>query len=139
MFPNPDHGPAGVPQNLVDPSIPSHVVSDLVGPEPLIALRAGRMLRTAVPEAAIDVDCHAHSRKDDIRSRSDPGDGFCVLAIAKAARMNSPPDGELRSSVPLSNTPHPPQSFWSRWRDPVFVGGHGTSIREEDFSSRLCR
>jgi hypothetical protein len=66
MFPDPHDQPAGILEGPVGLSIPFAIPFDLLLPEGSVRLGLCAMLRTAIPEAAVDEDRQALPRKDDV-------------------------------------------------------------------------
>lgn len=54
MLPDPNHSPSGVPKACGLTSVAVLVLREFGQPVVLVGLRVGRMLRTPMPEAAID-------------------------------------------------------------------------------------
>lgn len=70
VLPDSDHGPAGGCEGRVVPPVPVSVASKLCGPVEAISLRAGAMVGTSVPEAAVDENRELGSREDDVGADS---------------------------------------------------------------------
>jgi DNA (cytosine-5)-methyltransferase 1 len=64
------------------------------------------MLRAGMPEAAIDENCNARPRENDVRSAPEPGNGRVVDPIAKPSTMQLASQGHLGSGVPASVREH---------------------------------
>jgi hypothetical protein len=73
-------------------------------------LRPGAVLRTAVPETAVDHDCNALPREGDIGAPAEAGE-WVIDAESKPTPMEPGPDSDLWSRIPLALALHPTQSL----------------------------
>jgi hypothetical protein len=68
VLPNSQDLPAGFPELRIGISVSALVGLDLLAPEAGVTGGPGRMLEAAVPEAAIDKDCHLRRDESDINA-----------------------------------------------------------------------
>jgi len=79
--------PASFPELCVGISISALVGLDLLAPEVGVIGGPGRVLGAAVPEAAIDEDCHSRRDESDIHAPPFVGYDGSVHSIAQTSRM----------------------------------------------------
>jgi hypothetical protein len=83
MFPDPKHIPSGRLQGSIIAPVTSDRRLELVRPPLSVSLGAnGSMLRTSMPEAAVEEDCQADTGKHDVRFAPDFTDRSHVLPEA---------------------------------------------------------
>jgi hypothetical protein len=71
VFPDTYHLPTGSDEGLVGPPVARHVAVELPAPPVGIGRGLRRMVRTRVPEAAVDVDGNVSRTKNDVRGAAD--------------------------------------------------------------------
>ena len=125
VFPNTNDLPAACAEGAVDAAIASLIRGDLLPPEGGVVFRLGRVFRTPVPEAAVDVDCEFKSGKNEIRFarelRAAPPAGDAV----RAHKRNEPKFGVLVSAP--TNARHDLGTFG--FGEDV---GHGSNLHSLD-------
>jgi hypothetical protein len=67
-FPDAKHIPAGEAQGAIHHPVAGFVAGQFLLPECPVVCRLGRMLGTAMPEAAVNEDCRARFEKNKIRA-----------------------------------------------------------------------
>lgn len=88
VFPDPEHHPAMLEKSSVDSAIAFDIGGELRNPIVAIALRDVLVVRTPVPEAAIDEHSNSPPGKDDVRSHPNQTDPHeVVLAEAMTPAM----------------------------------------------------
>lgn len=100
MLPDPDNRPAGFNQPRVRVRITPLVRLDLGAPVIRIGLRVDPVLRTAVPEAAVDEHGNPSPREDHVRASTEGRLRREINAEPQSARVQEPSDRELRLRVP---------------------------------------
>lgn len=102
MLPDANCSPAHVEQFPVNAPVTRRVSLDLGSPELGVRLRRSVMLRTSMPEAAVDEDSESGSWKHDVRrarqSRTKP--------VATTHRPDRPTERQLRSGLGASDAGH---------------------------------
>lgn len=106
MLPESEHEPTVVRQQTVRIGVTPAVPGDLLIPEGSVRLREGRMLRAAVPEAAVDEDGYVCTREQDVTAPSSVHRNQCVNPIAKSTPFKDAPDGDYESRVPPAFRSH---------------------------------
>jgi len=99
VLPDPDHLPTVLAENAVGLSVALPVASELLLPPLCIGLRPGAVLRTGVPEAAVDVDGNASGAEDDVGTRADAGHRRAIDSETQAAAVELRADRQLGQSV----------------------------------------
>jgi len=72
VFPDAHHLPSGVSESLIRQAVSLDVPPKLPAPVPLVAGGLAAMLRTDMPEAAVNEDRHLAPGEDDVGPHSDP-------------------------------------------------------------------
>lgn len=99
MLPDAHHRPAGFAKRCVYPSIPGDVCLELRAPELRVGLRPGRVLRTAMPEAAIDVDGDPLLQEHEVGAGAQVRCRSTVLAVAQPSAEQDPANRHLGVGV----------------------------------------
>jgi len=107
MLPDPYDPPTRRSQSSVRVSIPAAVLRELGSPERSIRLRAGRVQRTAVPEATIHEHRDARRPEDDVRLATHAGDDAAMDAEPQPETVKFRPEFELWSCIPPTSRTHP--------------------------------
>jgi hypothetical protein len=97
MLPDSDHALAHSAELPPVPPIPALVVPDLRLPPLPVVVGLSTVLRTTVPEAAIDEDGHLGARKADVWAA---GEVLLVEPISQATAVKLTPHCHLRLRVP---------------------------------------
>lgn len=101
MLPDPDHGPSGCAELSLVETITFDVSSDLRAPISGIGSWTRSVLRTSVPEAAIDEDSNLLATEDDVGPAVQALQWSSIDSIPEATPMQLRPEGKLRASVAL--------------------------------------
>lgn len=91
MLPDTDDQPPRVAQPRVRVTIALDVPIELVDPPLAVRSRRRPVIRTAVPEAAVDEDRYTRSDENQIGTAAKPGQDPVVHAVTPATRPQSPP------------------------------------------------
>lgn len=101
VLPDPDYGPSRCAELGLVEAITLDVSSDLRAPISGIGFWARSVLRTSVPEAAIDEDGNLLATEDDVGPAAQALQWSGVDSIPEATSMQLRPEGKLRPSVAL--------------------------------------
>jgi hypothetical protein len=99
MFPEAEHRPSGVFKQLVSLPIPLHVPAELLGPEATVGARGGVVLRTTVPEAAVEEDGDPGASENEVGPAADVWDWGLIDAIAQPKGVNGGPEAAFGLGV----------------------------------------
>lgn len=91
MLPNPHDQPSGLCESRIGVRVATTVRLDLLAPEISILGRPGRMLGTAMPEAAVHEDRYACRSEDDVGSTAFVGQERPVHPVSQASGVQYPP------------------------------------------------
>jgi hypothetical protein len=110
VLPHADYVPASRSERGIVPAIPLDVSIQLDRPVRRVSARIGPVIRTSVPEAAVDEHRDSSCRKDHVGPAAQPGNRRRVLAEAKTATVQLRTQCYLRpglaGSVALHDPPH---------------------------------
>lgn len=111
VFPNTDAGPAGSGQTAVGVPIPRPGGFDLLGPKARIGGRDGVVVRTAVPETAVQEHRHPHLGEHQVSSTPELAERSHRYPITQAKGVGGGAQRQLRLGIPalvrLHAGPHP--------------------------------
>jgi len=111
MLPDAYDAPPGRHQNSIGAPVPLDVPLQLGRPVPLIDRWLAAVLRTDVPEAAVDEDCDLPPRENDVRANSCPIElQREVLPEPVAHSVQGRPQDDFRLSVAAPVRLHVPGS-----------------------------
>ncbi len=100
VLPDAHRRPSSPPELLVCVPVPLHVPLDLLRPVPGVgAVSTNAMLRTTVPEAAVDEHCHLYSREDDVRLPTEARQWAPVHEVAEPPSVELSAQRQLWSGV----------------------------------------
>jgi hypothetical protein len=111
VLPNANHAPSGRREPGISIRVSKLVRSDLGFPELAIRSRHRSVLRTSVPEAAVDEHRNALGAEHDIRSSAKSGQDCTVKPISKPEPVQLVSQCKLRACVSQTDTLHPRESF----------------------------
>jgi hypothetical protein len=78
VLPDPNHFPAISRESKIRATVALNVAFELLAPPLPVGFRHHEVFRTPMPEAAVDEDCDALTRKHDVRLRPETCDGATV-------------------------------------------------------------
>ena len=113
VLPRPDHEPSVRFESLGIALIATPVLGDLLLPVAAVRGDGKRaVLRATVPVAAVDEDCDAAAREDDVRPDASTAARLHleINPEAEAGAVKGAPDGELRLGISTAIRPHDPAS-----------------------------
>jgi hypothetical protein len=128
MLPNSDDIPANGDQQSVYLKVSGTIAGDLRGPVGGVRGRSAVVLRTAMPEAAIQKDRHFRPSEDQISRAPDLGERTCRDPVPEPQRMYSAAERQLGSGVAGTIRAH--GCAHGLVRRPR-LGGHGQRLRHD--------
>lgn len=109
VLPDAHRRPSSPPELFVCVPVPLPVPLDLLRPVPGVgSVSPIAMLRTTVPEAAVDEHCHLHSRKDDVRLPTEAGQWAPVHEVAESPSVELSAQRQLWPGVLPGQAAHLP-------------------------------
>lgn len=106
MLPDAYHCPIVVLEDAGRFGVPLSVSRKLLTPKSCICFRTSAMLRTGMPETAVDIDGNSCRSKDDIGSRPHPGNRGTIDAESKSAAVKLRTKGKLRRGITATDARH---------------------------------
>ena len=107
MLPHPDHRPTGFLEVAVGLAIPFDVESQFGCPPDAVSFGQGAVLRTPVPEAAVDEDDDPMPSELKVGAAARQPRERMVNAVPKASRMKDATNRHFRSGVSSALPRHP--------------------------------
>ena len=99
MLPDPTDSPTGGPQLVVVETITLHVAIEFCRPPGPVRRWSRRMLRTPVPEAAVNEHRQTYGAEDDVSLTSEPYYWSAVLSEAEAGPVQGRSNPQLKGGV----------------------------------------
>jgi hypothetical protein len=132
VFPEPQHSPPAAPQQYVRVAVPLNVGFDLVAPPTGIGFRPRGVVRTTVPEAAVDEHRNLDANEGHVRATTGSWK-LPVNSVPQTFGVNRGPHRELTWCVsPRRDLHSPPNPERGRGRTVI----HGVMPRY--FCSYIC-
>jgi len=117
MFPDSHHLPARIVETSIGVGVATLIREDLLSPPRCVGLRPCRMIRTAMPETAVDEHSDPRPPEDNIRAAPNSGDRRVIDPVPKSTAMEELPESQFGRSVTLPCRFHPlPRSRRRRGR-----------------------
>ncbi len=106
MLPDADHPPPRVPQLPIRVGVAPAVRLDLLAPEARVGLGPSAVLRTAVPETAIDEHGEPGGSEHDVGATTYGWDWGSIHAVAETEAVQLTPNGHFSGRVSPARRAH---------------------------------
>jgi hypothetical protein len=109
VCPGTDHEPACLCQLPIRIGVSDLVGNDFVAPPRCVLFGPGAVLRTPMPEAAIDKDGHSGRGKNNVRPPAKTREGIMINSVAQARSVQDGAQCYLARSIPSPRDLHSTQ------------------------------